>query len=86
MSNALELNTVNEAERFVTRQKNLGNDVRWENYDIVFFRADPRGITSTDGAFRSGTWGFENRSPLMPEGTWRIDWRNDKRNPKRARN
>lgn len=81
----LTLNTLREAEKFVARQKRLGNDVRWENYDIVFFRTARQGEYSKAGAFRNEEWGFENRVPVTERGTWEIDYRNVRR-AKRTRN
>lgn len=78
-SDCLTIETLPEAEKFVNKQRNLGNDVRWENYDIVFFRPAEQGIYSKDGAFRNGVWGFENRSPINDNGAWEIDWRNVRR-------
>jgi hypothetical protein len=75
----LILNTLNDAEKFVSRQKKLDNNVWWENYDIVFFREAPQGVYSKDGAFHNGTWGFKNRASVNSEGKWEIDWRNVKR-------
>lgn len=70
------------AEGFVRYQKGLGNDVRWEGWDIVFFREDYRGATSEDGAFRNGVWGFDNRFAVDSNGEWQIDYRNVKRKPR----
>lgn len=81
----LTLNTPGEAERFVRRQQRLGNDVRWDGWDIVFHRPDPRGRTNKDGAFRGNRWGFENRVPVTDDGTWEVDYRNVRR-AKRPRN
>lgn len=75
----LTINTPAEAEKFVRRQQRLGNDVRWDNYDIVFFRPAEQGIYSKHGAFRNGQWGFENISPVTNEGTWEVDYRNVRR-------
>jgi len=80
----MRIETIAKAEKFVKEQKALGNDVRWDNYDIVFFRPSEKGVTSKDGAFRNGQWGFENRSDLQGDGTWTIDVRNVKR-PRRGR-
>lgn len=80
----LTLDSPHKAERFVKKQKSLGNDVRWDNYDIVFFRQADNGMTSKNGAFRDGVWGFENRYPVTEDGDWKIDWR-DVRRPKRSR-
>lgn len=71
----LVLKTLDEAEKFVTRQKRLGADVRWDNYDIVFHRPDDRAVWSNDGEFRNG-WGFKNVSAVTDDGTWEINYRN----------
>ena len=72
----LTIKSVKQAEKFVEQQKRLGNDIRWDNYDIVFFRKSEKGITSKDGAFRNGVWGFENRFTVNENGEWNIDARN----------
>lgn len=78
------IKSVKQAEKFVTQQKQLGNDVRWDNYDIVFWRESEKGVTSKDGAFRNGKWGFENRFAVNEKGEWNIDGRNVRRG-KRSR-
>lgn len=75
----LTINTLPEAEKFVARQQRLGSDVRWDNYDIVFFREAPEAVYSLDGVVRNGTYGFDNRSVVTDEGTWEIDYRNVRR-------
>lgn len=78
------IKSVQQAEKFVNQQKRLGNDVRWDNYDIVFWRESEKGVTSKDGAFRNGKWGFENRFAVNESGEWNIDGRNVRRG-KRSR-
>jgi hypothetical protein len=78
------LSTPAAAERFVETQQALGNDVRWDNYDMVFFRADPRGRSKPEGAFRNSQWGFENRFPVDDDGAWRVGWQNVARRAKRT--
>jgi hypothetical protein len=73
------IKSVKQAEKFVNQQKRLGNDVRWDNYDIVFWRESEKGVTSKDGAFRNGKWGFENRFAVNESGEWNIDGRNVRR-------
>ena len=80
----MNIKSVKQAEKFVVQQKRLGNDVRWENYDIVFWRESEKGVTSKDGAFRNGKWGFENRFEVNESGEWNIDGRNVRRG-KRSR-
>lgn len=69
---------IKAAHRLVREQRAIGNDVRWDGWDIVFFRAADNGIHSKDGAFRNGQWGFDNRSVVNSEGIWSIDERNIK--------
>lgn len=73
------LNTLEEAEAFVKQQQDLGNNVYWDNYDIVFHRVSLQGIYSVYGAFRNGQWGYENRFPVTAAGTWEIDPKNVRR-------
>lgn len=77
----LTIKNLSEAERFVTRQQRLGNDVRWDGWDMVFFRAAPEAVYSSDGVVRrpTGEYGFDNRSKVTDEGTWEIDYRNVRR-------
>ncbi len=67
---------IKKAEKFVREQKELGNDVRWENYTMIFFRPEASAVYSKDGAFRSGVWGFDNRVEVNDKGLWEIDYRN----------
>lgn len=76
----LVLRNLRSAERFVTEQAAAGNDVRWVGFDkIVFFRPSEKGLTSRQGAFRNGQWGFDNVAEVTAEGTWEIDYRNVKK-------
>jgi hypothetical protein len=70
---------IRKIEAFVRNQQELGNDVRWDNYTVVFFRPHPNGIYSKDGAIRNGVWGYENRVEVNSKGIWEIDSRNIKR-------
>lgn len=67
------LSSLTNAEQFVAEQQALGNDVRWDGWDIVFYREADHGIWSPDGAFRNGTWGFDNRYAVNGNGEWEID-------------
>lgn len=75
----LDISGLKNSHRFVREQRALGNDVRWDGWDIVFFRPADHAIHSRDGAFRNGVWGFDNRVEVNSEGTWSIDPRNIKR-------
>lgn len=75
---------IRKVENFVKQQKALDNDVRWDGWDMVFFRPSPKAIFSKDGAFRNGVWGFDNRVSPNEQGVWEVDFRNVKRS-KRTR-
>lgn len=88
----LTLKGLKQAEKFVARQQDAGNDVRWDGWDMVFFRGSPDQADKTaharfspDGAFRKGVWGFENRVSVDSDGVWEVDYRNVRR-VKRTRN
>lgn len=76
--NNMEFN-IKSAHRMVSEQRKAGNDVRWDGWDIVFFRASDAGRQAKDGAFRNGQWGFDNRFVVNSKGIWSIDSRNIKR-------
>lgn len=77
MSVVLDFNSVDE---FVSEQKTRGNDVRWDGWDLVFFRKnrDERGFTSRYGAYRHGNWGFETRVAVNAHGKWKVPERSVK--------
>lgn len=75
----LKIDSLDYAERFVKKQQRLENDVRWDGWDIVFFRPAPWGASSKNGAYRHGEWGFENRYAVNGDGEWNIDWRDVRR-------
>lgn len=81
------MNTLNlgikKVHQFVGEQIALGNDVRWDGWELVFFRPEPKGIYSPAGAFRNGQWGFENRHTVDDDGIWRVDFRNVVKRPKK---
>ncbi len=71
------INSLEKAEAFVVEQQELGVDVRWDGWDLVFFKADRRGLWDTQsGAVRNGQYGFDNRFPVTHKGTWEVDGRN----------
>lgn len=76
---------IKKAEKFVKEQQALGNDVRWDGWDMVFFRAHPAAVYSVDpkgranGVWRNGSYGFETRVNCNDKGLWEIDFKNVKR-------
>lgn len=76
---------IKKADRFVTEQQALGNDVRWDGWTMIFFRPSEAAIYSKDGAFRNGVWGFNNRVALNDKGVWEVDFRNVIKRPRNSR-
>jgi hypothetical protein len=75
MSVVLDYNNV---DKFVTGQVEAGNDIRWEGWDLVFFRKSKNqaGWSKRDGAFRDDNWGFQTRIAVGADGKWRVPNRN----------
>lgn len=71
----LTLKSLDKAERFVAKQQELGSDVRWDGWEIVFFEPVEHAVYSRNGAYRNGSWGFENRATVNTDGEWEIDRR-----------
>lgn len=70
---------IRKVEKFVKEQQELGSDVRWDGWDMVFFRPSEKAVFSNDGAFRNGVWGFDNRVAVNSKGVWEVDFRNVRR-------
>lgn len=70
----------NNVDKFVAEQNELGNDVRWEEWNLVFFRKsrNDAGWSKREGAYRNNNWGFQNRIAVDSDGKWRIPSRNVK--------
>lgn len=66
------------AHKFVREQRRLGTDVRWENYDMVFWKPTHHGFTNKKGAYRNGRWGMESRVIVSEQGTWEVPSKNVK--------
>jgi hypothetical protein len=71
---------IRKIEAFVKSQQELGNNVRWNNYTLEFFRPAEQAIyNARDGVFRDGQWGYLNKVEVNSKGLWEIDFRNVKR-------
>jgi len=75
---------IKTAHHMVSKQQALGNDVRWDGWDIVFFRPAPQAVYSQNGAWRNEQWGFDNRVVVDERGKWNVDPRNLKKSKKRT--
>ncbi len=65
--------TEQESDTFVSKQLRLGNKVRWDGWDMVFFLPARRASFVKDGVYnKKYGWGFEHRVPVDSTGTWRV--------------
>jgi hypothetical protein len=53
-------------------KNNERNGFRWEGWTIVKWSPGNNGYMQTNGAFRNGRWGYENRYEVTKRGTWRV--------------
>lgn len=76
------------AHRFVRDQRKMGSDVRWDGWDMVFWKPTRHGFAtgrktngsvSTVGAFKNGRWGVEARITVSDDGMWKVPARNVKK-------
>lgn len=76
---------IKKVDKFVKAQQELGNDVYWNGWEMVFFRPHPAALYSVDennrpnGVWRNGSYGFETRVNCNEKGLWEIDFRNVRR-------
>lgn len=66
------------AHKFVREQRRSGNDVRWDGWDIVFWKPTHHGFTNKNGAFRNNRWGMETRVVVGIDGLWKVPGKNVK--------
>jgi len=68
------------AHRFVKDQRRAGNAVRWEGWDMVFWKPTRHGFTNVNGAFDrdKGRWGVESRVAVNSDGIWKVPNKNVK--------
>jgi len=66
-----------QAHQFVER-KQRGIDVRWDGYNLVFFKPTPFGFTNPKGEFRNGKWGMKSVVSVDSDGTWKVPTKNVK--------
>lgn len=59
-------------DSFVERQQAAGNDVRWDGWDMVFFKPHRKAHRSKNGRYRNGLWGFEERVSPNRYGKWKV--------------
>ncbi len=69
---------------FVREQRKQGSDVRWDGWDLVFWKPSHYGFSNKNGAFRRGVngkrgrWGVETRVTVNGDGLWKVPSKNVK--------
>lgn len=58
-------------DTFVAEQQESGNDVRWDGWKMIFFKAH-RGGFYGNGVYRNGQYGFETVVEADKKGFWNI--------------
>lgn len=77
------------AHRFVREQRRLGNNVRWDGWDMVFWKptrhgfntpSKTNGVVNTIGSYNKEMerWGVETRIAIDTNGMWRVPNKNVK--------
>lgn len=66
------------AHRFVREQRKIGSEVRWDGWDMVFWKSTRYGFSNVNGSFdkKKGRWGIESRVTVSDDGLWRVPNRN----------
>jgi hypothetical protein len=62
------------AHKFVREQRRIGNVVRWDGWDMVFWKPTRHGFSTVNGSFDKtrGRWGVESRIAVNNSGEWSI--------------
>jgi hypothetical protein len=78
--------TVNykNVDKFVSQQRELGVDVEWDGWTLVFHRPEANAVYTKQGVFHNGEWGYANRFEVNEDGNYYIDSRNLRR-PRHSR-
>lgn len=67
--------TYDKVDGFVAKLQRKGVDVRFEGWDIVFFKEDKRALRSSTGRRLGSRWGFETVVSPNAAGKWLIDYK-----------
>lgn len=63
------------SEKFVSDSQNDGVNVRWDGWNIVFFKEDRKALRSVKGRRLGRKWGFETVVRPDSMGRWNIPHR-----------
>lgn len=67
--------TFNKVDSFVAKLQRKGIQVRWDGWDMVFFKSDRRALRNKSGKRWDSEWGFETRVSPNSQGKWLIPHR-----------
>ena len=67
--------TIDKVDGFVAKLQRKGVKVRWDGWNMVFFKADRRAPRSPNGRRLGNEWGFETVVSPSEQGTWLVNYR-----------
>lgn len=67
--------SIDKVDNFVAKAQRKGTDVRWNGWDMVFFKPDRRALRSPRGRRRGNEWGFETTVSPNEKGMWLVNYR-----------
>lgn len=67
--------TIDKVDGFVAKLQRKGVKVRWDGWNMVFFKADRRALRSTKGRRLGDEWGFETVVSPDAKGQWLVNYR-----------
>jgi len=63
--------TLKGVEVFIKRSQTDQQESYWDNYDLIIWKKNSGGFTSTKGMFR-GNWGIAERVSVGNDGVWKL--------------
>lgn len=66
--------TFNKVDSFVAKLQRKGIDVRWNGWDMVFFKEDRYAMSSPRGKRRGERWGYETVVSPNSAGKWMVGY------------
>lgn len=67
--------TIDKVDGFVSKLQRKGVDVRWDGWNLIFFKEDKNGLRSAKGRRLGNRWGFETTISPDERGQWLINYR-----------
>lgn len=64
--------TLKGVEVFIRKSQTNRQESFWDNYDLMIWKQDSGGYTSTKGMYRKDNWGIAERVSVNNEGIWKL--------------